>query len=99
MFHKEFFGWIEKEWMCDGGLVDALMNFQKKLIAWNNDMFGHILKRKKWVRSRLEGVQRAVDVKWSKGLIKLEGEAKEGVDWCGAARRTPLVQEIASGLD
>lgn len=67
---------MEKEWLCDGDSVDALKSFQKKLTAWNNDTFGHILKRKRRVRSQLEGVQRALDVKWSKGSIKFEAKLR-----------------------
>lgn len=46
MLHKDYFSWME-EWPCNGDLVGALKRFQLKLVAWNRDTFGRILKRKK----------------------------------------------------
>lgn len=79
---------MEKEWACNGDLVSSLKSFQMKLLAWKRDTVGHILRRKKRIHLRLEGIKRVLDVKWSPRLLKLDEKLREWTDL--AARRTSL---------
>lgn len=72
MMHRDFYSWMEREWVCEEGLMQSLKKFSKKLKSWNMDVFGGIFRRKRRIRSRLEGVKRELDVKATTGLLKLE---------------------------
>lgn len=61
MLHAEFASWMEKDWLWEGDLVASLKGLSEKLIAWNRDVFGSIFRRKRRVKSRMEGVMRALD--------------------------------------
>lgn len=71
---------MERECVLEGDLTCSLKCFSEKFIAWNRDTFGNIFKRKMWLQRRLEGVMKALDVKISAGLLKLESVLKEWVE-------------------
>lgn len=56
--------------------MNSLNGLSEKLVAWNRVTFGCIFERKKRIRWRLEGVLRALNVRQSWGLIKLEKQLK-----------------------
>lgn len=70
--HKDFAGWLEKEWVWEENLQAALRCLSGKLLAWNKDVFGNIFRRKHGVKRRLEGVLKVIDEAPTMGLIKLE---------------------------
>lgn len=78
MFHNDYFRWMEKEWAYNGDLVEALNRFQVKLLAWNKDTFGHIMKRKKRIRACLEGIQKVLRARIS-GFAEVRGKVEKGV--------------------
>lgn len=72
MLYQNFFKWMEEECVWNDNSIDSLKGFSKKLLAWNRDTFGNIFRMKKRLCLHLEGVQRAMDLKASIGLIMLE---------------------------
>lgn len=67
---------MEKEWAWEGDLMGSLRSFLEKLMALNIDVFGSILRRKRRVRSKLEGVMRVMEVSPIVGLLNLERKPK-----------------------
>lgn len=63
---------MERGWEWNGDLMSSLKGFSEKVVAWNRDVFASILRRKIRVKSRMEGVTKAMDVSPNVGLIKLE---------------------------
>lgn len=61
LLHSEFFRWTEKEWEWDGNLPTTLQKFSEKMKAWNTNTFGNVFGRKKRLKIRSEGVQRALE--------------------------------------
>lgn len=68
----------------------------EKLRAWNRDTF-NIFKRKRRLRIRLEGVVRALDVRASPGLLKLEGILKK--EWSEVLVQEELLWMQKSRVD
>ncbi|KAL4387430.1 hypothetical protein GQ457_09G007220 [Hibiscus cannabinus] len=52
--------------------IDAIVSFSAAASAWNHEIFGSIGRNKKIIMARLRGVQRCLDQRRTKGLIKLE---------------------------
>lgn len=77
LLHRDFHGWLEREWEWEGCLNTALRKLAAKLDAWNRDTFGNIFRRKKRNILRLEGVQRALGKYVSERLLYLEEKLKE----------------------
>lgn len=77
LLHKEYSNWMEKEWLGGGDLLHSLKLFSEKVEAWNKDVFGNIDQRKRHLKSRLEGVVRALDAASTVSLIKLERKLKK----------------------
>lgn len=77
MLHTEFLKWMQKAWSWDGNLITPLKNSVEKLQAWNRSTFGNIFKRKKRNQMRLEGVTRALEVKMTFGLLRLDEKLKK----------------------
>lgn len=67
---------MEKEWEMKHDLMSSLNYFSEKIICWNRDTFSCFFKRKKRVKRRLEGVMKALDIKVTEGLLKLELKLK-----------------------
>lgn len=76
LMHPDFLKMMEKEWRWSGDLTCSLKCFTEKLAAWNKDTFGNVFKRKRRLRRRREGVERALDQGTSVGLLKLESGLK-----------------------
>lgn len=76
LLHEDFFKMMERDRVRGVGLTCSLKCFTKKLAAWNRHTFGNISRRKRGLRRRLEGVERALDLKTSVGLLKLESKSR-----------------------
>lgn len=70
--HSDFQNMLKREWHWRGDVMCSLKSLAEKLRAWNRDTFGNIFWRKKRLTRRLEGVAKALDVKTSVRVLKLE---------------------------
>lgn len=69
--HKGFHKFIQESWELNVDLAEASRTFMEKVSTWNMEVFGDITHRKR-VWGRMEGVQRALAVRPTLALIKLE---------------------------
>lgn len=76
MLHGDFFKWVEREWEWKGCLSSALKKLSTKLEAWNKHTFGNIF-RQKVQPAMTRSVQRALERRLLKGLLKLEAKLRE----------------------
>lgn len=97
MMHGDFSRWMEKEWVYEEGLMESLNKFSEKLIAWNRDVFGSIIRRKKRVNKRLEGVTRALEMKPTVGLLELERRLEK--EWAEVLRQEEVLWMQQSRVD
>ncbi|XP_057426304.1 uncharacterized protein LOC130719710 [Lotus japonicus] len=58
-------------------LVGKLDNVRMASLAFNTDAFGNITRRKKRVERRLQGLQRELEVRETKSLLRLEKDLRE----------------------
>lgn len=56
--------------------MTSLKGFSEKLDAWNRDVFRTIFRRKRRLRSRLEGIIKTLNAAPIVGFIKLERKLK-----------------------
>ncbi|KAJ4833706.1 hypothetical protein Tsubulata_018858 [Turnera subulata] len=70
--HPDFVSFISSHWASDSSVLDALASLVGELIAWNADVFGNIVKRKRVLLKRLAGIQRYLSLRHSLFLSSLE---------------------------
>lgn len=63
---------VSQAWRMPNDLEEVIDNFTKEDSAWNKLHFGNIFSKKKNIKTRLNGIQRAVCVKPSMFLLNLE---------------------------
>ncbi|KAF7827642.1 reverse transcriptase [Senna tora] len=80
MKHEGFIQLVKDKWDNAADLTSMLNQFSISLKDWNKNVFGHILKRKKNLLSRLKGIQRAKERKFNHFLAKLEKELKQELE-------------------
>ncbi|XP_015933190.1 uncharacterized protein LOC107459476 [Arachis duranensis] len=56
--HPEFSEFIQRSWNQNNHFYQNLKTLTQKLKVWNKEIFGHILKKKRRILNRLEGIQR-----------------------------------------
>lgn len=62
---------VSNAWICEN-IFDCFQNFTKEAIIWNKNVFGDIFRKKKRLRARIEGIQKAQDLLFSHNLQNLE---------------------------
>lgn len=77
LLHAEFSKVLESSWAWNGDLLCSTKCLAENLKARNRHTFGNIFMHKRKLERRLEGVVRALDVRPSIGLIKLESKLKK----------------------
>jgi len=60
--------------------MNTVNSFVDKVSDWNKNVFGNIFVRKRKLLNRLEGVQRALERRWSERLVNVEREIKEELE-------------------
>ncbi|KAK8607220.1 hypothetical protein V6N13_052964 [Hibiscus sabdariffa] len=70
--HQDFKRLVTANWDSSQPLSDMIKSFTATAISWNKEVFGSIGKNKRILMARLRGVQRCLDQKRTKGLLKLE---------------------------
>ncbi|KAK8712766.1 hypothetical protein V6N13_147994 [Hibiscus sabdariffa] len=70
--HKDFRRLIVENWNSSQPLSDVIRSFTLAASSWNRDVFGSIGRNKKILKARLRGVQRCLDQKRTRNLLKLE---------------------------
>ncbi|KAK8671094.1 hypothetical protein V6N13_037702 [Hibiscus sabdariffa] len=78
--HQNFKKVVVDNWNSSLPIVESIQHFTAAASLWNKDVFGLIGKNKKILMARLRGVQRYLDHKRSRGLIKLEQKLMENLE-------------------
>jgi len=80
LLDPSFFLIVYQVWERNNRLVDAINCFTQKAKEWNKNQFGNIFTRKKNLMLRLNGIQRALALRQSDFLVKLEDELLKELD-------------------
>ena len=71
---------VSQAWEQTHSLAEAIEKFTKDAGLWNKVHFGNIFAKKKNIKARLNGIQRAVSVKPSSFLLNLEQDLLKELD-------------------
>ncbi|KAK8670879.1 hypothetical protein V6N13_037492 [Hibiscus sabdariffa] len=63
---------VTENWDASQPLVDAIESFSTVATDWNQEVFGSIGRNKRIIMARLHGVQRCLDQRRTRGLLKVE---------------------------
>ena len=80
LLDPSFFLIVYQVWERNNKLVYAINCFTQKAKEWNKNQFGNIFTRKKNLMLRLNGIQRALALRPSDFLVKLEDELLKELD-------------------
>lgn len=80
LLDPSFFPIVHQAWESNNRLVNAINCFTKKAKEWNKNQFGNFFTRKRNLMSRLNGIQRALALRPSDFLVKLENELLRELD-------------------
>ncbi|KAL4319829.1 hypothetical protein GQ457_18G007350 [Hibiscus cannabinus] len=78
--HTDFSRFIGDLWDDSKSMVENIHNFHIKSRTWNNDVFGHIGKRKTLLLARIRGIEKFLERSDSLFLSNLEVELKKELD-------------------
>lgn len=78
--HPEFTNKVRELWNDEETTSDNNKRIAPMLMDWNRRCFGNIHKRKKHLLARLEGIQKAMEIKHHNGLIKLDYKLRRELD-------------------
>ncbi|KAK8636045.1 hypothetical protein V6N13_004755 [Hibiscus sabdariffa] len=70
--HHDFKRMVTANWDSSRPLSDTIQSFTAAASSWNMEVFSSIGKNKKIIMAYLRGVQRCLDQRRTKGLLKLE---------------------------
>ena len=71
---------VSQAWGGKNNLIEAVDSFIRNLMAWNKNQFGNIFTRRKILIARINGIQRAIVIKPSSFLLKLEEDLLRNLD-------------------
>ena len=72
--HDNFNDFLQGVWRKEQDLLQNISNFSVKVKQWNKEVFGHILRRKSRILSRLEGVSHSLSFQQNPFLENLQKE-------------------------
>ncbi|XP_075507519.1 uncharacterized protein LOC142544347 [Primulina tabacum] len=78
--HDDFPNIIRNEWDTKEPLEDNIVKMANVLSIWNRTTFGDIHKNKRRLIAKIEGIQRSLNIRPSRGLIKLEKRLRDDLD-------------------
>lgn len=78
--HEDFKQVVERSWKKGLSLNENIAMTKEVLTTWNKDTFGNIHRNKRRLEARLEGIQRAIGVRRTISLIKLEAKLKKNLE-------------------
>lgn len=80
--HSSFFELVRQKWNSNADCCTNLSILSHDLRSWNNNIFGHILKRKRCILARLDGIQRKITDKkrYNPFLDNLEMNLRKELD-------------------
>ncbi|XP_028067839.1 uncharacterized protein LOC114270505 [Camellia sinensis] len=70
--HPSYKDIVNLSWNHESFLQENLSSLATNSLVWNKDVFGNIFKRKRWLLSRIEGIQKAQHFSSSHNLFLLE---------------------------
>lgn len=73
----QFHDLLSRVWNNGDPLTTNIQPFTEEAERWNRESFGHIMKRKKRIRARLEGIEKALEDGDSEFLLDLEKRLKD----------------------
>ena len=75
---------VSHAWKNSGKLSENIENFVKETSSWNKHHFRNIFEKKKKIKARLNGIQRALAINPSPSLIHLESQLLKDLNvMCG----------------
>ena len=83
-----FMGIVIEAWGWTSPLRESIENFSRKASVWNKDHFGNIFGKKKRVKARLNGIQKAIAAHRSHSLLELEKVLHKGLNTLLDQRRS-----------
>ncbi|KAL4383939.1 hypothetical protein GQ457_15G014660 [Hibiscus cannabinus] len=69
--HDQFVEFLQSNWSGSSPLSANLERFRTQLVRWNSEVFGHIGQRKRCIRARLRGIEKALYRQHSDFLVEL----------------------------
>ncbi|KAK8708187.1 hypothetical protein V6N13_059232 [Hibiscus sabdariffa] len=70
--HQDFKRMVATNWDSSRLVSESIKVFRSSAFSWNREVFCSIGKNKRKIMARLRGVQRCLDQRRTKGLLKLE---------------------------
>ncbi|KAK9008452.1 hypothetical protein V6N11_075346 [Hibiscus sabdariffa] len=78
--HPGFGNFLKFIWSSNGDSFENLTVFQEAVQSWNNEIFGHIGRRKKVLLARLRSIDRALQKRHSDFLVDLDSRLRKELD-------------------
>lgn len=78
--NEKFGKFVASHWKSNTTFSDMIHDFTPKLLQWNKVIFGNIFQRKRRLLARLGGIQRALEVKYTRSLCHLEKKLKKELE-------------------
>ncbi|XP_075475200.1 uncharacterized protein LOC142505939 [Primulina tabacum] len=98
--HEDFPNVIREEWDTNEPLEDNVVKTANVLPIWNRTTFGDIYRNKRRLIARIEGIQKILNIRPNRGLIKLEKRLRDDLDtvlqqeellWCQKSREEWII--------
>ncbi|KAK8517188.1 hypothetical protein V6N12_032385 [Hibiscus sabdariffa] len=78
--NDQFIEFLTSTWVDSDSLVVNIKRFQTAVASRNVEIFGHIGQRKKMIKARLRGIDRALSVRHSDSMVALESRLKSELE-------------------
>ncbi|KAK8690637.1 hypothetical protein V6N13_074168 [Hibiscus sabdariffa] len=78
--HGDFNRFVRDNWLSNQPVHEAIRHFSEAASKWNSEVFGSIGRNKKILMARLRGVQRCLDRRRSRNMVKLESKLLEELE-------------------
>ncbi|KAL4273592.1 hypothetical protein GQ457_13G018880 [Hibiscus cannabinus] len=78
--HPQFRDILGSVWDSNNDFGSLVTEFKTKVVCWNKDVFGHIGKRKKRIKARLRGIEKALTSRFSRSLVVLASKLHVELD-------------------
>lgn len=78
--NEKFGKFVASHWKSNTTFSDMTHDHTPKLLTWNKVIFGNIFQRHRRLLARLGGIQRALEVKYTRSLCHLENKLKKEME-------------------
>ncbi|KAH9697020.1 reverse transcriptase domain-containing protein [Citrus sinensis] len=78
--HEHFNSFVKKVWDPQAHYSAAASHFVQAIQEWNREVFGNIFQRKRRLMARINGIQAALEIYSSRGLVRLEARLQNELE-------------------